>query len=61
MGDGPAGARDLMGEGEVAGAYGITALPSSVLVGPDGRILAQTHDLRGERLAETLARLLPEG
>lgn len=52
------GVRGLSG-GEVAAAYGIDALPHAVLIGPTGRIIAGGGELRGERLAQTLERLLP--
>lgn len=47
-----------LSEGEVAAAWGVHGLPSAYLVGPDGRILALEDELRGERLAETLERVL---
>jgi thiol-disulfide isomerase/thioredoxin len=52
------GAAELA-DGEVAAAYNISALPSAVLVGPAGQILATTAALRGDRLLETLERVLP--
>lgn len=55
------GIQELLGHGEVVTAYGIAALPYAVLVGPDGTIQATGDELRGERLTETLERLLPEG
>ena len=41
-------------------AYGVVGIPKPVLVGPDGTIVATDAQLRGERLFETLERLLPK-
>jgi thiol-disulfide isomerase/thioredoxin len=45
--------------GPIALAYGVSALPSKVLVGPDGRVLGAPGDLRGDGLEETIRRLFP--
>jgi len=42
----------------VVEAYGVKSIPKPVLVGPDGRIVANGGDLRGENLGKTLARFL---
>ncbi len=48
---------DLKGwESEAASLYGINAIPATILVGPDGKIVA--NGLRGDALAEKLAELL---
>jgi thiol-disulfide isomerase/thioredoxin len=47
--------------GAVAQAYGITGLPTALLVGPDGRVLADESRLRGKRLQATLAEILGDG
>ncbi|MDT8435765.1 MAG: TlpA disulfide reductase family protein [Gemmatimonadota bacterium] len=39
----------------LADEFDIVNIPRAILVGPDGRILATNEDLRGERLAATLA------
>jgi len=39
-------------------AYGVKSIPKPVLVGPDGRIVANGGDLRGEKLQKTLASFL---
>ena len=39
-------------------AYGVKSIPKPVLVGPDGRIVANGGDLRGESLQKTLGKLL---
>jgi thiol-disulfide isomerase/thioredoxin len=39
-------------------AYGITGFPTLFLLGPDGKILATGMDVRGEKLAATLARCM---
>lgn len=44
------------GKGEVAQLYGITSIPSNVLVDPKGKIVAK--DLRGEALQAELAKWL---
>lgn len=50
---------DLQGWGNAAGKlYGIRSIPSSVLIDPDGIIIAK--DLRGEELREKLEELMPE-
>lgn len=48
---------------DVAEAFDVIGIPKPVLVGPDGTILATGSDLRGEKLAETLADVLgaPDG
>ena len=46
------------GDGEVVGAWGVNGLPAAFLVGPDGTIIALEDELRGQRLMETLERVL---
>jgi thiol-disulfide isomerase/thioredoxin len=41
-------------------AYGVTGFPTLFLLGPDGKILANGMELRGEKLAATLARCIPQ-
>ena len=49
---------DLKGWGsEAARAYGVSAIPASVLIGPDGKIIAL--NLGGDALDKKLAELLP--
>ncbi|MBS0027631.1 TlpA disulfide reductase family protein [Chitinophaga hostae] len=49
---------DLKGWGnEAAKAYGISAIPASLLIGPDGKVVAL--NLGGEALDKKLAELLP--
>ena len=45
-------------DGTATKAYGITALPTSVLIAPDGTIIAQ--DLRNEALQEKVMKVLQE-
>ena len=45
----------------LADDFDIVSIPRAILVGPEGRILATNEDLRGERLAETLSRVLENG
>jgi len=45
----------------LADDFDIVNIPRAILVGPDGRILATNEDLRGERLAQTLSRVLEDG
>jgi thiol-disulfide isomerase/thioredoxin len=45
-------------EGELARRFGVRSLPASLLVGSDGRVMAQ--NLRGERLHRAVAALLEE-
>lgn len=45
-------------DGELATAWGVNGLPSAFLVGPDGTIIALEGELRGERLMQTLERVL---
>jgi peroxiredoxin/protocatechuate 3,4-dioxygenase beta subunit len=40
-------------ESDVVAAYGASAIPQTVLIGPDGRVIAR--DLRGKRIAEAIA------
>ena len=48
---------DLKGfKNEVSTYYGIRGIPTTLLVGPDGKIIAK--DLRGEAIHEKLAQLL---
>lgn len=48
---------DLKGwESDAAALYGINAIPATLLVGPDGKIIS--NNLRGEALAEKLSELL---
>ncbi len=48
---------DLKGwESDAAALYGINAIPATLLVGPDGKIIS--NSLRGEALSEKLAELL---
>jgi peroxiredoxin len=54
-----AGAVNLA-DGPVSGAWGVNGLPAAFLVGPDGTIIALENELRGERLIETLERVLGE-
>lgn len=42
----------------VCQAYGVKSIPKPVLLGPDGRIVANGGDLRGENLERTLAKFL---
>ena len=50
---------DLKGwNSEAAAAYGVTAIPSNVLIDPQGQIIGT--DLRGEELKATLAELLDD-
>lgn len=49
---------DNLSDGEVAAAWGVHGLPAAFLVGPDGTIIALEGELRGDRLAETLERVL---
>ena len=50
---------DLKGwKSEAAAAYGVTAIPSNVLIDPKGQIIAT--DLRGDDLKQTLAELLED-
>ena len=39
-------------------AYGVKSIPKPVLVGPDGRIVANGGDLHGAKLAQTLEKFL---
>jgi thiol-disulfide isomerase/thioredoxin len=39
-------------------AYGVKSIPKPVLVGPDGRIVANGGDLRGDNLMKTLGKFL---
>ncbi|MCA8830380.1 AhpC/TSA family protein [Hymenobacter pini] len=49
---------DLKGwDSPAAQLYGVLAVPYTVLIGPDGRVLAR--NLRGESLEKRLAKLLP--
>jgi len=45
-------------ENEIVTTFEVVGFPTGILVGPDGTILAVGSALRGERLAETLARLV---
>jgi thiol-disulfide isomerase/thioredoxin len=45
-------------EGEGSAAYGINAIPSSLLVDPTGKVIAR--DLRGEALGKKLAEIYGE-
>jgi thiol-disulfide isomerase/thioredoxin len=45
----------------LADDFDIVNIPRAILVGPDGRIVATNEDLRGERLAQTLSRVLEDG
>jgi thiol-disulfide isomerase/thioredoxin len=50
---------DLKGwSSDAAVIYGIKSIPSNLLVGPDGKIIA--HNLRGELLEDMLARVMPD-
>ena len=42
----------------VLAAFGVQGFPTLFLLGPDGTVLAKGMELRGERLAETLAKFL---
>lgn len=42
----------------LAEAYGVVGIPKTVLVGPDGRIVATDGELKGEQLEKTLERFL---
>ncbi|MBV4360169.1 TlpA disulfide reductase family protein [Pinibacter aurantiacus] len=49
---------DLKGwKNEVAGLYGINAVPANFLIDPTGKIVAR--DLRGEELGKALAKIFP--
>jgi thiol-disulfide isomerase/thioredoxin len=39
--------------------FQVRGIPHILLIGPDGKILATTEDLRGDKLEETLGRCLP--
>lgn len=45
-------------DSEPARLYGVRSIPSNVLIGPDGRIVAK--NLRGEQLLQVLETLLPQ-
>ncbi|MFC3562449.1 redoxin domain-containing protein [Pedobacter jamesrossensis] len=47
---------DLKKENEVAKLYGVTTIPSNVLIDPDGKIIAK--DIKGKDLRDTLLLLL---
>lgn len=49
-----------LSRGPVSEAYALTGLPYVILVGPDGTIQALEGELRGERLTETLERVLAD-
>jgi hypothetical protein len=40
-----------------AKALEVVSIPKPILIGPDGRILATSEELRGKALMETLARV----
>lgn len=42
---------------EASNLYGVDGIPCTLLIGPDGKIIG--NNLRGEALAETLAKLFP--
>ncbi|MGH7731924.1 MAG: redoxin domain-containing protein [Candidatus Eiseniibacteriota bacterium] len=44
--------------GEASAAFDVWGIPKAILIGPDGAIIAEGSDLRGEKLHETLARVL---
>ncbi len=44
----------------VAQAWGVSGIPKPVLIGPDGKIVAEGNSLRGEELEKTLAKYLGE-
>lgn len=44
----------------VAQAWGVSGIPKPVLIGPDGKIVAEGNSLRGEELEKTLAKYLVE-
>lgn len=49
---------DLKGwNSEASNLYGVDGIPCTILIGPDGTIIG--NNLRGEALAETLAKLFP--
>jgi peroxiredoxin len=47
-------------QSEVSAAYDVWGIPKAVLIGPDGTIVAEGDELRGEKLHGTLARVLGE-
>jgi len=52
-------ARDGFASKESA-AFDVWGIPKAILIGPDGAIVAEGSELRGERLHQTLARILGE-
>ena len=40
---------------ELADGFAVLGIPKMILIGEDGTIIATQHDLRGEKLDETLA------
>jgi len=42
----------------LADAYGVMSIPKALLIGPDGKIVAQGAQLRGENLVTTLEKVL---
>ena len=46
------------GKHAVSRAYGVVGIPKAVLVGPDGKIVATDADVKGDKLVETLEKLL---
>ncbi|MGK7310616.1 MAG: TlpA family protein disulfide reductase [Candidatus Longimicrobiales bacterium M2_2A_002] len=53
--------RDAAATGEVWEAYAIGGLPHTVLIDGQGRIVALDDELKGERLEQTLRKVLSEG
>jgi thiol-disulfide isomerase/thioredoxin len=53
-------AGDGMFDSPAARAFGTVGFPTIILVNPDGKIVAMDIELRGDRLAQTLDRLLPK-
>ncbi|MCU0648169.1 MAG: hypothetical protein MUF00_09255, partial [Gemmatimonadaceae bacterium] len=53
-------AGDGMFESQAARLFSTAKFPTILLVNPDGKIVAMDLDLRGEKLAQTLDRLLPK-
>ncbi|NIO29261.1 MAG: hypothetical protein GTO29_11990 [Candidatus Latescibacteria bacterium] len=43
---------------DIAKTFEVVAIPKPILVGKDGKIIATESELRGEKLHETLERIL---
>ncbi len=48
-------------ESDIAKRFEISSIPRTILVGPDGVIVAVDEEARGQRLGDLLEKLLPGG